>query len=361
MKILTAILFSMLLILSRTAPAQTPEPDKPKKTTKTLVSVPVAVSDREGHYISGLKKKDFAIYEDGIKQNISLFETEEEPLNIALLLDTSGSTEDSLGKIKDAAKDFIELLSPNDRAQLVTFDSEIKILNPFTSEHRTLKKSIERVQTAAKDGTLFYRAVQNVAENSFAGIEGRKVIVLLSDGKDYGSSAVTKDKLLNLLEESDVLIYTIFYKSGIGFNKLTIDADGNVTEGKESKESKESKDYDKPKPVKKKKKEYTVFIPNQAGVPSEEEVKFIERNTDVEAVELLREISDATAGRFYLSDTPKLKDVFKRIAGELKQQYRLGFRSKEATSEAAIHTITVKVERPDTVVRARGKYRAKQL
>ncbi|MBC7850111.1 MAG: hypothetical protein H7Y31_10260, partial [Chitinophagaceae bacterium] len=111
----------------------------------------------------------------------------------------------------------------------------------------------------------------------------------------------------------------------------------------------------------KKKKEYSVFIPTQAGVPSEEEIEFLERNADIEAIDSLKEISDTTAGRFYLSDAPKLREIFKKVAGELRQQYRLGYQSKDVANDAAVHNISVKVERSDVVVRARGKFRTKQL
>jgi VWFA-related protein len=353
MKFILALPFLMVLLLPIRLHAQVTEPDKIQKTNKTLVSVPVSVSDREGHYISDLKKKDFTLYQDGVEQKITFFATFDEPLNIALLLDTSVSTKGTLEKIKDAAKDFLELLNPNDRCLIATFDSQVNVLNSFTSNQQTLKTSLDKAQTATQDGTVIYRAVEQIAQKSFNNVQGRKVIVLLSDGKDLGSS-ITKDALLNLLEESDVLIYTVFYKTGAGDNKLVIDSDGTV------KEVKDDKKPQKKKPQKKK-KEYSVFIPAQEGLPSDEEIKLIEKNADIKAIDSLKEMSDATAGRFYLSDTPKLREVFKKVADELTQQYRLGYRSKDAANDAAVHNISVKVERSDVVVRARGKFRAKQL
>jgi len=86
-----------------------------------------------------------------------------------------------------------------------------------------------------------------------------------------------------------------------------------------------------------------------------------QRKADIEAVNILREMSDATAGRFYLSDTPQLKEVFKKVAGELRQQYRLGFHSKDAADSQVVHDVTVKVDRAGVVVRTRGKFRAKLL
>ncbi|MCA1622962.1 MAG: VWA domain-containing protein [Acidobacteria bacterium] len=351
MKIIFVLLFLMVLTLPFKVHAQTTEPEKIKKTNKTLVSVPVTVSDREGRYIPGLKKEDFTVYQDGIKQNIAFFAKYDEPLNIALLLDTSVSTKDTLEKIKDAAKDFVELLNPIDQCLLATFDSQVNILNPFTSNQQILKNSLDKIQTAQQEGTVMHRAVEQITQKFFNNVQGRKVIVLLSDGKDFGSS-VTKDALLSQLEESDVLIYTVFYKTGAGSNKVIIDSDGTVKEKKESKPQK--------KKPKKKKKGYSVFIPAQTGLPSQEAIEFLERNADVEAIDSLKGMSDTTAGRFYISDTPKLREIFKKIAGELRQQYRLGFHSKDAATDSAVHDIIVKVDRPDVVVRARGKFRAKQ-
>lgn len=353
MKIVFALSFLMVLVFPVTLSAQTAETGKIQKNKKTLISVPVSVSDRDGHYISGLKKEDFTLYQDGVEQKLTFFATYDEPLNIALLLDTSVSTKESLEKIKDAAEDFIKLMNPGDQCLIATFDSQVNILNPLTSNQKVLKDSLDKARTATQDGTVFYRAIEQIAQNSFENVEGRKAIVLLSDGKDLGSS-VTKDKLLSLLEESDVSIYTVFYKTGAGDNKLTVDSNGAVKEAKDDKKPQQAKPP-------KKKKGYTIFIPAPVGLPSEKEFEILEKNADMEAIESLRELSDTTAGRFYLSDTPKLKEVFKKIAGELRQQYRLGYRSKESADDADVHNISVKVGRADLVVRARGKFRAKQL
>ncbi|MGI8883692.1 MAG: VWA domain-containing protein [Pyrinomonadaceae bacterium] len=354
MRIIYALFFLMVLILPlHLRGQQTVISDKNQKGNKTLISVPVSVSDREGRYIPGLKKADFTLYQNGVEQNIALFETYDEPLNIALLLDTSGSAKESLSQIKAAAADFIELLNPNDRCLVATFDSQLNILNPLTSNQKTLVESLGKVRAAEKEGTILFSAVEQIAQKSFADVQGRKVIVLLSDGKDFGSSR-TRGELLSLLEESDVLIYSIFYQTGAGFNKLVVAPDGTIKEGKEDKKPKEKK-------PRRQKKNYSILIPLRGDVYSAEEIKLSGKVNDVEAVNSLREMSDTTAGRFYQSDTPNLSGVFKRIAGELRQQYRLGYYSKEAGTDAALYDINVKVRRPDAVVRARGKFRAKQL
>lgn len=354
MKVILVVLSLILLTLPVELRAQAGEFENKQKSDKTLISVPVTVSDREGHYIPNLKKEDFTLYQNDVKQNISFFARYDEPLNIALLLDTSGSTEKSLAKIKDAAKDFIDLLTPNDKCLIATFDSQVNILNAFSSNSQTLKESLNRVGTAREDGTVLHRAIEQIARNSFISPEGRKVILILSDGKDIGSS-VTRPDLLGLLEESDILIYTIYYKTGEGFSKLVIDSGDPANEGLSYKKTK------KKQPKIKKKKGYSITIPAQAGQVAEAEIELREGQADIEAVDFLKKMSDTTAGRFYFSDTPNLKDIFKKVAAELRQQYRLGYRSKDGSNDAAVSSIVVKVDRPDVVVRARGKFRAKQL
>lgn len=342
MKIIVALLSLMLLTLPVRLHSQSVDSDKIKKTNNAPVSVPVTVSDREGRYIAGLKRENFSVFEDGVKQDITFFATFDEPLNIALLLDTSGSTENVLDEIKNAAKDFIKLLNRNDQCLIATFDSQVKILNSLTANQQTLKNSVDNIKSAEIGGTLMYRAVEQITQNSFANIQGRKVIILLTDGKDFGS-AVSKDELLNQLEESDVLIYTVFYKTRAGFYNPAI------SKGKKNKKSRKMK------------REIPVLPTGPVYAPTEEEIQLRERNDETEAIDALKKMSDTTAGRFYQSDTPKLGEVFKKVAGELREQYRLGYHSKDAANDAKVHDIIVKVDRPDAVVLARGKFRGKQF
>lgn len=339
MKIISTLVF--LLLFSFTIPAQ---------SDKTFVSVPVSVSDREGRYISGLEKDDFTILQDGKAQKVSFFATEDEPVTVALLIDTSASTRAVLDKIREAANDFIRLLNRNDKCLVATFDSEVKILAPFTSDRQSLEKSLDKIQTGTREGTVVFSAVEQVAREHFVKTQGRKVIVLLSDGKDYGSM-ISKRELFGQLEESDVMIYSIFYQTG----RVFVDSTGAV------KEPEATKTPETTKKTKKKKKGYSIKIALPRDTNTPEEIELIDKVTSTEAVNVLQELSDTTAGRFYMSDAPKLSQIFKRIAAEVRQQYRLGFYSENTVSEEVVNDIIVKVNRADAVVRARGKYRAKKL
>lgn len=345
MKLKSVLFWLMLLFSAFVLQAQTETP----KGKKTLVSLPVAVSDREGRYISGLKKSDFTVFQDGIKQDISFFATDDEPVNVALLLDTSESTREVLPNIREAAEEFIELMNPADQCLIATFDSELKIIQPFSGNKKDLKKSLLKINTAAKEGSVVLRAVSELEANSFKNSQSRKVIVLLSDGKDFGSS-VSKTDLISRLEESDVMVYSIFYQTGKGFNKIIVNPAGEVKEGKENKPKKEKKP--------KKSKTYSIIVPVQGDVYNETEIKLSDRTTSIEAVNFLQELSDTTAGRFYVGSAPDFSRIFKQIAGELRQQYRLGFYSK-GDADSTVRNIIVKVERPNVVVRTREKLRSR--
>lgn len=343
MKIVSTLLCLLLVSLALRA-----QPDK------TFVSVPVSVSDREGRYISGLKKEDFRILQDGKEQKISFFATEDEPVSVALLIDTSESTKSVLTEIRAAAKDFIELLNYKDKCLVATFDSEVKVLSPFSSNREDLEKSLEKIETGKREGTVVFSAIDQIAREHFAKTQGRKIIVLLSDGKDYGSS-VSKNDLFAQLEESDVMIYSIFYQTG----RVFVDPKGAVKEEPETKKPEIKAPEEKKS--KKKKKKYTIKIALGRDTNTPEEIELIDKVANTEAVNVLQEMSDTTAGRFYMSDAPKLSQIFKKIAAEVRQQYRLGFNSKTIANEGDVNDVIVKVDRADAVVRARGKYRAKKL
>lgn len=353
MKFIYAVFFSILLILPIESVAQTVVSDKIQKRGKTRVNVPVTVADREGRYLTGLKKDDFTLYEDDVEKKIVSFSTLEEPINVALLLDTSGSTKDSLEEIKKSAAEFVGLLNQKDKCLIATFDSQINILSTLTNDHKELENSLQQARTNEKEGSVLFNAIKQITQKSFADVEGRKVIIVLSDGKDFGSS-IAKNALISQLEESDVSIYSIFYQTGGGFNKLTITDNGKLIEGDKSAKS-------EPVKKKKKKKKYSIIIPTRSDSYSAEEAKSLARAADAEAVNTLQTMLDTTAGRFYQSDTQNLRGVFKKISGELRQMYQLAYDSDKVVKDVSVRQIIVKVKRDDAVVRARGKFRAEQL
>ena len=197
------------------------------------------------------------------------------------------------------------------------------------------------------------RAVNQLVQSSFNQVKGRKALIVLTDGKDFGSY-LTKSELLDVLQESDVMVYTVFFKTGIDPNELGLNPDGSVKTVTVNLPL-------PPKPKKKKSGGYTLKLPD-GDFPTEEEIRQRERKDDLEAIDALKKMSDATAGRFYLKDVSNLKEIFGQIADELRKQYRLSYYLTENSSDkAAVYDFQVKIARPDAVIRTREGFRANPL
>ena len=164
-----------------------------------LVSVPAVVTDSSGRPLSGLRPENFKLIEDGQVQTITNFGTTETPFEIALLLDTSGSTRDDVALIRAAAMSFIQALRAGDRVGVVAFNTAqtvaepiatVEVLAPLTSDREELRAAIENL--GASQGTPYYDALERVAENIFREpprdeIRGRRAVVALTDGVDSAS------------------------------------------------------------------------------------------------------------------------------------------------------------------------------
>ena len=307
------------------SPAQTI--DDAIKIETRLVSVPVIVSDRNGRYIPGLTQNDFSVFQDGVEQRVEFFAATEEPLTIALLIDTSHSTRPVLDDIKDSARSFLKLLKPADRAMIVTFDNETHILCPLTSDQDELKQGIKDAFIPPIAGTKLRDAVYETINRAFADIKGRKAIIVLTDGKDFGSR-VPPNQLFFKLQESDTLVYTVCFETGPGGPQrpFQMGRNGGIFGGR--------------------------FPPP----PNPRQRERVQQQNEM-AQEFLQPLSDLTAGRFYSSKDGKLKKTFASIVDELRYQYRIGFYPPDDDTGQTLHELKVKIVRPDVAIRARTSYR----
>ena len=281
-----------------------------------LVTVPVIVSDSQGRFLPGLSADSFRLYEDGIQVPVSLFLKSEDPIKIALLLDTSMSTTTILGKIKQAARRFLLQMRPQDLAMVVSFDSDVQVLCPLSSDQRELNGAIK----SAKIGGVSTRmrdAINEIALQRFKSLTGRKAIVLLTDGQDHGSRISTPD-LLDGVAASSTLVYSVFYN--VDPRQLL--------------------------------RELVGVSPRRTG----QYAGWNER--EEQAAQYLEKISELSAGRFYRSNVKELDNVFKQISEELRSQYLLGFYPEKSKLDGATHTLMVSVAIRDAVVRNRRSYRA---
>lgn len=323
-----AAIFGLALTTGLFCPAQ--DAGETIKVETKLVSVPVVVSDRKGRYVPNLTASDFTLSQDGKPQTIEFFASTEEPLTVALLIDTSHSTRPVLGDIKDSALSFIKLLLPQDRAMIVSFDHDTHILSPLTSDHEQLKNAIKQAEIPEYFGTTLRDAAYETITRTLSPITGRKAVIILTDGKDAGSR-ISKRELFYSLQETDTLVYTVMFTTD-DHRATLFPLPRRRRGGMGGRFPGVGRRYD-PRPAERMKR------------------------ANQEAEEFLQELSEVTAGRSYKSRDGKLKKTFAAIVEELRFQYRLGFYPPDETGGNAWRELRIKVNRPDMVVRARRGYR----
>jgi len=289
-----------------------------------LVAVPVIVQDSEGKFLPGLGVDSFKLYQDGRTVPIALFLTSEDPIKIALLLDTSVSTITVLNRIKRAATRFLLQLRPQDSAMVVSFDSDIRVLCPLCSDPQRLEGAIKSAKPGGS-GTRMRDAIHEMAQQRLRSISGRKAIVLLTDGQDHGSQVSATD-LVDAVAASSTLIYPIFY---------SVD----------------------PRVLMKEWLGVSSRIPKAAaGQKNGPYAAWYER--EEQAAQYLETLSEVSAGHFYKSDVKECDGAFRQITAELRSQYLIGFYPDKSKLDGALHTLVVGVAVPGAVVRSRRSYRA---
>lgn len=307
------------------------------KVTTQLVSIPVRVMDKKGRFIDGLTKEDFKVFEDGSEQDIGFFASEEEPFTVALVLDMSYSTTFKIAEIQQAAIEFIDQLRPQDKVMVVSFDADVHVLCDATADRKEIYRAIK--STRILTGTSLYEAVDMVMNKLLAKIDGRKSIILFTDGVDTTSRRSNDLNNLNDAMELDALIYPIRYDTFADVqsmkNKSTLPA---------------------PPPVSVPGTEGGVLSNILRGVvkPSSQGTTEAEYQ---KAAEYLDQLAIRTGGRLYEAKTlGNLADAYAKIASELREFYSIGYYPKSDRVEGKRSNVKVKVGREGVVVRAREEY-----
>jgi hypothetical protein len=407
------------------SPERSPAEGQEVETLKidtSLVTVPVIATTVEGNYIPDLRQEEFSISEDGGKQEVAFFATVSAPFHVVLMLDTSGSTKEKLGLIRQAAIAFVEQLQSADRVKVISFDDQVRVLNEFTNDRALLRNSINKTTSGA--GTKLYDAFE-VALSSIRTIKGRKAIVLFSDGVDYHSDQASFDGTLHWLDEEGVIVYPIRYDTRAATARLmreqmeeqqgpqlpTIgvihapapgttaptfpsdDPDAAPTSGQRSRtgpfglpsaseilrrrrEAERDRDRDRdrdrypdrypspdrqPSPGTTDPRDRPIDpAPSSRGSRAEDEA--ISRTLDqlyLTADSYLIALANKSGGSLLRADTlGSLPDAFAKIAAELRTQYAIGYYPTNKTRDGQYRKIKVKTTRKGVVLRARPGYRA---
>jgi VWFA-related protein len=312
------------------------------RVSTTLVTIPVSVMDRDGRYVPNLQKEEFRIWEDGVEQEVAFFQSVDKPFSVVLMLDTSPSTQFRLEDIQDAAISFVNQLRPDDKVMVVSFNDNIKILSEFTTDRNKLNRAIQRSKT--DDGTRLYDAVDMVINQQLSRIQGRKAIVLFTDGVDTTSRRASFESNVMDAQELDALIYPVQYDTSNDMNVMNYpvgrptDVWGQILGG--------------------------IFgggggrrrgggggggggYPPSRGPRSEYEI----------ANSYLMELANSTGGREYHADSlQNMSYAFANVAEELRRQYSIGYYPKRPPQAGQRRSIRVRARQPNLAVRARDSY-----
>lgn len=303
----------------------------------TLVSVPVSVLDRQGRFIGNLKRDDFKVFENGVEQKVAYFEPTEKPFTVALLLDTSGSTIFHLSDIKAAAIGFAKQLRPQDRVLVVTFDERVMLLTEATNDLRVVTEVIEQNANTGHS-TRLYDAVDLVINERLNKINGRKAIVLFTDGVDTASFGATYQSTIRQAEELDALIYPIEY-----------DTTDFIAATQQNSVTVITRNGSWPFPSRTTSRVYNMPSQTLPVGPTDADYKLADR--------YLHQLADKTGARLFQANDPtQLVDAFSKIAEELRCQYSLGYYPQTSPDGSEKRAIKVKVGQPDLAVRARESY-----
>ena len=218
---------------------------------------------------------------------------------------------------------------------VVSFDDEVRVLSPLTSDRKSLERAIKSAKIGDIGGTALRDAVAQVTEQDLKGLNGRKAIVLLTDGKDSGSR-ISERRLFEEAAESGAMIYPVFFDSAS--DRRLQDFGGDPRWERSGRRGRNR-------------------LPPPPRQRDERRRERAER-TNVVAMDFLNKLAEASAGRAYRSEVTDLKKTFRLIAEELRHQYRLGFYPDKGKLDGTKHAIQVQVSSPDAIVRARRNYTA---
>ena len=300
----------LLVAAASSAGAQAPSP-RPAQTPRPLtfgvgidvINLNVSVTDARNRYVTDLIEGNFAIFEDGIRQELSLFTHEDLPLSVVLMIDTSASMDEKLTVAQSAAIRFTKTLRAQDLAQIVQFNDRATVLEDFTSDHESLDAAIHKTEASGPTAlhNALYVALKDLGKQKKVGELRRRAIVLLSDGEDT-ASLVTDDQVLDLARKTEIGIYSVSLRP--------------------------SRPADR----------------NRQGFS--------------QAAHLLTSLAQETGGQVHFPNSlSELDTVYDRIAEELRTQYNLGYVSSNRRRDGKWRRIVVRIpQREDVHIRNKIGY-----
>jgi Ca-activated chloride channel homolog len=326
--------------------------EQPIKIGTSLVSVPVVVTDRFGRFMPGLQRNNFAVLEDGVAQKIEEFSASESPFSVALLIDTSHSTQSKLGAIRKAALSFIKHLYPRDRVMIVTFDEKVRFIGDFSGNPPDLEKSVKSVKSGYR--TCLYDAIYLTITEKMSKIQGRKAIVILTDGIDTASKNASFEQAVDLVASTGIITYTIQYETrnvgGSIIRPINLPPGGSSSFLRSNFAG----------------RSFSFQDPQQPSAPgarpstrvNSQEKKAL-RDPHLIATEFLRAVAVQSGALHLRAETiENTTFAFRHIAEELRNQYTLTYISSNEARDGKYRSIAVNLNGVDLLARYRLGYRA---
>jgi Ca-activated chloride channel family protein len=267
------------------------------KSGTQVVSLFVTVADAQKRLVPGLTKEDFDVFDNEKPQPIVYFDNSVQPITVIVMLDTSGSMTGTIALLRQAAEQFLIRLLPDDKGRVGAFNDKIQFSSRFTSDRDQLVSDVKDLDYG--NGTRLWDAVDASLEE-LKGIDGRRVILVFTDGDDTESRNSSLGKVIERARADEVMIYAIGLESN--------------------------------------------YFNGQRMVRSKPDSG-------------LRKIADETGGGYFeLAKTSDLAPTFTKVAQELHSQYVIGFTPTQLDNR--VHKLMVKMKQPGMTARARRSYLA---
>jgi len=294
---LAALLGSAQVSIPRRSKRPDSDPAIPSSNLRVdtnLVLVPVTVNDELNHPITGLDKDNFQIFDDKAEQSIRAFSTEDEPIALGFIFDTSGSMRNALPAGREAAEQFLKLANPEDEFFLVEFDSAPRLTIPLTSDTGRIGTEILMTKSGGSTALIdaLYLAIHEIQKSK----KTKKALVLISDGGE-NNSRYTAAEIKNVVRETDVLIYTVAVGGGY------------------------------------------------SGAD------------EMYGRSLMNQIAEMTGAHMYVAGAYDLPDIAQKIGIELRNRYVLGYSPRDRQRDGRYHRIVVKVNPPRGLPKLRAHWR----
>jgi Ca-activated chloride channel homolog len=285
-----------------------------------LIKVPVSVFDQNEQMVTDLRRDDFHLWEDGVPQQIRSFGLDTNPVSVVLLLDASATEKENMKQLKEAAIDFADALSPEDRISVIVFDDDVRRVIDWTSNMRDVRRALGKIKPGLR--TALYDGMYLAAYEQLKGIEGRKAIILLTDCLDNQSSIGFRDAERAVVASQAslyVVSKTIMVREAARNDRRVI---------------------------------MLSDIYRRMFGDSDYVDEFFHKK-EVEMADL----AEKTGGRcFFPADYDHVRGVYRQVATELKSKYFLTYVSNQTKEPNSYHTITLDYLPPSTKISYRKGY-----